>query len=230
MLILAADTSSPVLSVAITDENHLLAETYVECGRAHSERLLATVDWILKQAGVSLSDVEAYAVSVGPGSFTGLRIGVAALKGLALAHTKPLIGISTLPAMAQASGIQNGTVCPLLDARMKEVFGAVYSYTSGSRSEVVPMQAAPIKTILDQSNSDTLFIGEGAQLYADEIRAALPNAAFGDSGLNHPRASAVAAEAIAELANGASADPASVAPIYLRGSQAEEAKRSGKNT
>lgn len=217
-----------MLSVAITDENHLLAETYVECGRAHSERLLATVDWVLKEAGVNLSDVEVYAVSVGPGSFTGLRIGVAAFKGLALAHTRPLIGISTLPAMAQSSGIQNGTVCPLLDARMKEVFGAVYSYASGVRSEVVPMQAAPIDTILNQSPKDTLFIGAGSHLYADEIRAALPGAAFGHSGLNHPRAAAVAAEALVALANGAPTDPANVAPIYLRGSQAEEARRPGQ--
>ena len=86
MLILAADTSTQVLSVAIADETRLLAETYVDCGRAHNERLLRTIDWVLSEAGVRQSDVEAFAVSIGPGSFTGLRIGVAALKGLALAR------------------------------------------------------------------------------------------------------------------------------------------------
>lgn len=225
LLILATDTSSPVLSVALADETHLLAETYVECGRAHNERLLATIDWVLTQAGVHLKDVEAFAVSVGPGSFTGLRIGVAALKGLAFAHSRPLIGIETLPTLAQASGIRDGSVCPLLDARMKEVFGAVYSYTSGIRREVVPMQAAPIQSILEQSTADTLFIGAGARLYADEIRAVFPGAAFGHVGLDHPRAGAVVMEALAALAAGAPADPATVAPIYLRGSQAEEARQ-----
>jgi len=227
VLILAVDTSSPVLSVALADETRLLAETYVECGRAHSERLLATVDWVMTEAGLSLQDVEAFAVSVGPGSFTGLRIGVAALKGLALAQMRPLIGIPTLPALAHASGIRDGCVCPLLDARMKEVFGAVYSYTSGNRSEVVPMQAVPIETILEQTPPDTLFIGSGAHEYSDAIRATFPDAVFGHSGLNHPRAGAVAAEAIAALAAGAESDAANVAPIYLRGSQAEEARRPG---
>lgn len=228
MLILAADTSSPVLSVALADDSRLLAETYVECGRAHSERLLATVDWVMTEAGRSLQDVEAYAVSVGPGSFTGLRIGVAALKGLALAQARPLIGIPTLPVLARAAGMRDGSVCPLLDARMKEVFGAVYSYTLGNRSEVVPMQAVPIESILQQAPPETLFIGAGAHEYADAIRATYPDAAFGHSGLNHPRAAAVAAEAIAALAAGAESDAASVAPIYLRGSQAEEGKRSGE--
>lgn len=227
MLILAADTSSPVLSVALADETRLLAETYVECGRAHSERLLATIDWVLNQSGHTLQDVDAYAISIGPGSFTGLRIGVAALKGLALAHTRPLIGIPTLPALARAAGIRNGAVCPLLDARMGEVFGAVYSYTSGNRSEVVPMQAAPIKTLLEHTSAETLFIGAGAHLYADQIRSAFPDAAFGGPSLNHPRAGAIVEEALADLAAGAPADAATVAPIYLRGSQAEEARRTG---
>ncbi len=225
MLILAADTSSAVLSVAITDETHVLAETYVECGRAHSERLMGTIEWVLGEARVMLADVEGFGVSVGPGSFTGLRIGVAALKGLALAGKRPLIGVPTLPVLARAANIHNGLVCPLLDARMKEVFGAVYSYTAGIRREVVPMQAVPIETILEQSPMDALFIGAGAHQYANAIRAAYPEAAIGDSNLDHPRAGAVAAEALAELATGVQFDAATVAPLYLRGSQAEEARR-----
>ncbi len=230
MLILAADTSSPVLSVAIADENRLLAETYVECGRAHSERLLGTIDWVLKESGASLDDIEAFAVSVGPGSFTGLRIGVAAFKGLALARTRPLIGIPTLPVLARASGVRNGAVCPLLDARMKEVFGAVYSYASGRRCEVVPMQAVPIETILEQTPADAFFVGAGAHLYADAIRGRFPDAVLGPARLDQPRAAIVAEEALSELNAGAPSDAAAVAPIYLRGSQAEEARRPGAVT
>ena len=225
MLILAADTSSPVLSIALGDENRLMAETYVECGRAHSERMLETLAWLLNQAGIAQADVEAYAVSVGPGSFTGLRIGVAALKGLALAHSKPLMGVATLPAMARASGMREGTVCPLLDARMKEVFGAVYSYASGVRNEVVPMQAAPVQTFLAHTTGETLFVGAGAHEYADAIRAEHPGAPWGDVALNHPRAGAILTEAREMFAAGETADPALVAPIYLRGSQAEEARK-----
>jgi tRNA threonylcarbamoyladenosine biosynthesis protein TsaB len=225
VLILAADTSSPVLSIALGDETRLMAETYVECGRAHSERMLETLAWLLDQAGIAQADVEAYAVSIGPGSFTGLRIGVAALKGLALAHQKPLIGVATLPAMARASGVREGTVCPLLDARMNEVFGAVYSYASGVRCEVVPMQAAPIQTFLEHTAEDTLFIGAGAREYAGAIHAGHPDAPFGDVALNHPRAGAILAEARDMYTAGETADPAAVAPIYLRGSQAEEARK-----
>lgn len=227
MLVLAADTSSPVLSVALADESRLLAETYVECGRAHSERLLSTIAWVLDQAGVSQGEIEVFAVSVGPGSFTGLRIGVAAFKGLALAHGRPLFGVPTLPAMAQASGIRNGDVCVLLDARMNEVFGAVYSYAAGVRSEVVPMQAAPVETILEHTSADTLFVGAGASEYADAIRSAFPGAAFGHVGLNHPRAGSLIAEAQSLLAAGDPGDAAAVAPVYLRGSQAEEARQTG---
>ena len=116
MLLLAIDTSSPVLSVAVVDGTHVLAETYVECERKHSERLLRTVEWVLDEAGHGLSDIEGYAVGSGPGSFTGLRIGIAACKGFALAEQKPLIGVPTLPVLASAARLRDGLVCPLLDA------------------------------------------------------------------------------------------------------------------
>jgi len=225
LLLLAADTSTQVLSVAIADETRLLAETYVDCGRAHNERLLRTIDWLIAEAGVNQAAIEGYAVSMGPGSFTGLRIGVAALKGLALAHAKPLFGVATLPAMARATGMRDGTVCPLLDARMKEVFGAVYSYTAGVRSELAPMQAVPIQTILENASADTLFIGEAAHLYADAIRDVFSDAAIASSAWNYPRASGLIEEAFAMMTDGADGDAAAVAPIYLRGSQAEEARQ-----
>ena len=107
---------------------------------------------------------------------------------------------------------------------MKEVFGAVYSYVSGVRGEVVPMQAVPIQTILNHTPADTLFAGEGAQIYADAIRGRYPSAAIAGERWNFPRAGVLVEEAQAMLQEGADGDAAAVAPIYLRGSQAEEAR------
>jgi tRNA threonylcarbamoyladenosine biosynthesis protein TsaB len=227
VLLLAADTSSPVLTVALVDGTRLLAETYVECDRKHSERLLGTVDWALNQAGATFNDVDAFAIASGPGSFTGLRIGIAAFKGFALAQNKPLAGVPTLPVMACAAGVRDGLVCPLLDARMGEVFGAVYSFKAGVRTEVVPMQAIAIDSLLTAVPDDALFVGAGAELCRDHIGAARPNAQLETERIRYPRASWIASDAVEQLAKGAPGDAASVVPIYLRGSQAETARGGG---
>lgn len=224
MVILAADTSTSINTVCLARSGHILAETVVLSGRKHSERLLETVDWLLAEAGLTLMQVETLAVSVGPGSFTGLRVGIATWKGLALAQGLPLVGVPTLDAMTRLGVFRDATVCPLLDARMHEVFGAVYSYRNGVRTKLTPDRVCSIDDFLSAVPEAPVFLGDGATLYADAIRRRFPEAFFAPEHCAVPRASAVAAEALQQLQDGASTDAGAVVPIYLRKSQPEEKK------
>lgn len=227
MKTLGVDTSTPVNTVALCEGGRVVAETVVDCGRAHAERLVSTMDWILAEAGVGLNQVDLLAVSVGPGSFTGLRIGVAAWKGLALAGGLPLVGVPTLDAMTRLGAFRDATVCPLLDAKMNEVFGAVYRFVSGAREKCVEDCVAPIAALLERTPEDTVFLGDGAALYRDAILAARPNAVILGEGFRSPRASTVCFEAEAMLAAGCATSAAAVKPVYLRMSQPEAARAKG---
>jgi len=228
MLFLAADTTTAVNSVAICDDSHVLSESIVNCGRAHSERLLATVDWVLEEAGLTLDRIEALAISIGPGSFTGLRVGAATWKGLALAQRLPLVGVPTLDAMTRLVPFRDGVVCPLLDARMHEVFGAVYRFDGGRREKLTDDRVCPVESLLEVVPGDAVFLGNGAALYREQIQAMCPQSFFVDELCGVPRASAVAAEAVELMSHGAAIDPDLVAPIYLRASQAEQNRAAQK--
>jgi tRNA threonylcarbamoyladenosine biosynthesis protein TsaB len=248
MKILAADTSTSINTVAVCDDGRVLAEIIVECGRSHSERLIDTVDWVLAEAGLKIEDMDALAISVGPGSFTGVRVGVATWKGLALGARLPLTPVPTLDAMTRLGVFREGLVCPLLDARMREVFGAVYRFTNGRREKLTPDRVCPVDLLLDHidtvcqqfvsvrqtvTNSlspfdklwtncgDAIFLGNGAELYRERILERRPGAAFASAICSVPRASAVAAEARALIEQGVCTDAALVSPVYLRKSQAE---------
>ncbi len=221
MKILAADTTTSINTVAVCHGDRLLAETVVDCGRGHSERLIDTVDWVLAEAGLKLGDLDALAVSIGPGSFTGVRVGVATWKGLALGQGLPLVPVPTLDAMTRLGAFHDGIVCPLLDARMKEVYGAAFRFTSGTREKLFDERAASIDAILDLVDETTVFLGDGAWLYRDRIRERLPRAVFAPAHCSVPRASAVAVEALALMEAGVCTDAALVNPVYLRQSQAE---------
>lgn len=221
MLLLAADTSTSINTVALCSEDRVLAESTVEAGRRHSERLLDTVQWLLSEAQAILEDVDGYAISVGPGSFTGLRVGVATFKGLASGTRKPLVGVPTLDAMSRLVAVDSGTVCPVLDARMKEVFAAAFVYSDGERTKPIEDRVCAIEAFVEQVPAPALFVGPGATLYAERIAAVMPEARFAPALHNMPRASAVAAEAFQRIAQGYPGNAAAVAPVYLRKSQAE---------
>lgn len=228
-LILAADTSTAINSVALCRGDQILAEAVVDARRLHSERLLPMAAWLLGEAGVALGDVELLAVSIGPGSFTGLRIGAATWKGLALANNLPLIGVPTLDAMTRLSASPPSSYQAIvLDARMKEVFAAVYRFDGGLRTKVIPDQACAIGALIAQLSAlpdfqeDALsLIGDGALLYREALRAEWPRAWIAAPAQAAPRASAVALEARALLQAGISTDAALVNPVYLRQAQAE---------
>lgn len=225
MFMLAADTTTSILTVAVCNDARILAETTVDCGRAHSERLLTTVEWMLAETGLALTDMDALAVSTGPGSFTGLRVGLSAWKGLALANHLPLVSVPTLDAMTHLSAFQTGIVCPLLDARMSEIFGAIYSFEKGRRQKRTPDCVCKVEDLMQQIEQPPIVFGNGAALYAERIKAVHPEAVFLEPLCSVPRASAVAAEAMSLLEQGVDTDPAQAVPIYLRQSQAEINRR-----
>lgn len=222
MKILAADTTTAINTVAVCDSGRLLAETVVHCGRAHSERLLTTVDWVMAEAGLAIGDLDMLAISVGPGSFTGLRVGVATWKGLAAGAKLPLAPVPTLDALARLGAVHDGLVCPVLDAKMGEVFGAVYRFEGGQRAKLTGDRVCVVEDLVAGLTGGVRFLGDGAQRYRERIEAVVPEAESVAEPWAVPRASAVALEALALLEQGAcTTDPAAVAAVYLRKSQAE---------
>jgi len=228
-IVLAADTSTAANSVALCRGEDILVESVVEGGRLHSERLIPTIDWLLREAGLTLPQIDLLAISIGPGSFTGLRIGAATWKGLALANGLPLIGVPTLDALTRLAPFPPpGYLAAVLDARMKEVYAAVYEFEGSARRCVVDPCACAPEALMDAVESLPGFdpdglglLGDGASLYRDVFGARWPGAAIAPPGLGVPRASAVAREALALRAAGVSEDAALVNPVYLRKSQAE---------
>lgn len=229
MIILSADTATNINTVAVCKDGEILAESVVRCGRTHAERLLDTVTWVLEEAGVTLEKVDALAVSIGPGSFTGLRVGIATWKGLALGRNLPLAGVPTLAAMSRIPGPLDGTLCPILDARMGEVFAAAYRMNAGKREPVLPDCVARIETVAEQlAGHEVTMFGDGVAVYRKRITAALPDIRFLPEILWAPRASAVAEEAHEMLQRGHNADAEAVHPVYLRKSQAEQNREKAK--
>lgn len=246
MIVLAADTSSDFLSVALCELEessefpHVIhpaggvyAESVTYSPRRHSEQLLQSVDDLLRRTRIALSQVDLLAVSTGPGSFTGLRIGVATWKGLALANALPLVGVSTLDVLSRGCVSDASVVTVLLDAKMNEVYGAVYCHHGTHIEKRAQDRVCPLAEILKVAqaagndmpeSSSLLFIGDGAELYKDEIIAEIAQARFAPSPVDVPRGSAVAYEGVHQRSLGASTDASTVCPVYLRASQAEEAK------
>jgi len=223
-LILAADTSTAVSTVALCHGPQLLVEATVNAQRLHAERLLSTVDWVLREAGYDVHAVDAFAVTIGPGSFTGLRIGAATFKGLAFAAVRPLVPVPTLDALASTAAPREGTVLALIDARMREVYGAAYEFRAGARTRCAEDRVGPVELMTEGLSGPVYCVGDGAVLYRDRILAVLPEAQFAPPALNVPRGAAVAAEAALQLAAGKGVDPADAAwvePVYLRASQPE---------
>lgn len=232
-LILASDTSTRHCGVALCrvtasgTDCDVLAQTCADRHKLHAERLLDSVYQVLEAASCTLNEVSCLAATSGPGSFTGLRVGLATWKGLAFALRLPLVAVPTLDAMARLVPVADGVVVPLLDARMKEVFGAVYRFRDGVREKVVGDRVCPVQEILASGalqDSPLFVLGEGAWRYEQAVRELAPHAILVPRACGTPRADTVAAEAWALKCAGAGTDPALAVPCYLRASQAEQAR------
>ena len=221
MLTFGLDTAGKTAAVAILDDDRLLYENFIDCGLTHSETMLPLIDGAFKATGLTPADVNLWGVCSGPGSFTGLRIGLAAVKGLAFATNAPCAPVSTLEALALGCLGGEGTVLCALDARRREVYWAAFDLKNGER--LAPDQAAPVKNLSDfvqNCKKPLFFVGDGAALCYNEY-GELPGIIKAPAALSRCRGAAVALAAKRCMERGECVAPARLAPNYHRLSQAE---------
>lgn len=222
MKILALETATKAGSIAITDENIFISEVRVDVSTAHAERVMNSIIWLLKSSNVSVNEIDAFAVSIGPGSFTGLRIGLSTIKGLAFSTKKPIMPVSTLDAMARRFPFSSYDICPMLDARKNEVYTALYKWENNACMKVGPEMAAEPAEFLKTIKNPTIFMGDGAIKYKSLITEIVKAyAIFPPSSLMTPAASSVAEIAFEKLRGGTKTDPISLIPLYIRKAEAE---------
>lgn len=225
MKILALDSSGLVASVAVTEDDNLLAEYTVNYKKTHSQTLLPMLDEISRMIELDLESIDAIAVAAGPGSFTGLRIGSATAKGLGLALNKPLIGGPTVEALAYNLYDVPGLICPIMDARRRQVYTGLYSFEQHQMKTVKEQTAMGIEELteeLNQKNQPVIFLGDGVAVYRDTIKEKLTVPFdFAPVHLNKQRAGAVAALGARYYAEGKTETAREHQPEYLRVSQAE---------
>lgn len=225
-IILSLDTSTPCSSVALTAgtrRNGEVVATLSLTGKVtHSRRLLSAVDWIMQESGVHWLDISGIGVSLGPGSFTGLRIGMATAKGLAAAAGTVLLGVSTLDSLA-AKCVTDRLICSVLDARKKELYAAFYRCNNEGLvervSEPVVLTPAELATAI---NEPVLLVGDGARVYGDVLRTLLrEKGMIAPAMLHEPSAASLGMLAGELLEKGHFLDLAEGVPIYVRSSDAE---------
>jgi tRNA threonylcarbamoyladenosine biosynthesis protein TsaB len=223
--ILAIDTSTKAGSVALTENERVLAEANIRDSGAHAAWLLPAIDTLLRGLGMTPADVDLFAVAIGPGSFTGLRIGISTIKGLAWPLGKPVVGVSTLKAMALNFAGSDAIVCPLLDARKREVYTALYRTTKGGEVESLVEDSALTpdalfrRILTDFSTEDILFFGEGLKVYEKAVSENLPRAGFAPTSKWYVKAENVASLALA--GDSIRLKPEELSPLYIRKSEAE---------
>ena len=224
MLILAFETSAKAASVALTENGKLLGEAYQNTGLTHSQTLMVMAEDLLKQCGKTVDDITAVAVAEGPGSFTGVRIGVAAAKGFAWGRELPCYGISTLEAMAVSLGAWEGHICACMDARRNQVYNALFYVNQGVLERFREDRAialSDLKTDLEQLGGPIFLVGDGAELTHKTLSAEIPGLILPPEHRRHQRAVGVALLAEKKASAGESGDGSALNPNYLRLSQAE---------
>ncbi|MCR5174444.1 MAG: tRNA (adenosine(37)-N6)-threonylcarbamoyltransferase complex dimerization subunit type 1 TsaB [Oscillospiraceae bacterium] len=220
MMLLALESSAKAASVALCDGDRLIAQYRQASGLTHSRTLLAMTEDLLKNTETSMEQIDAFAVAGGPGSFTGIRIGMAAAKGLAWGAGKPLCSVSTLEAMAWHCSDDRVTVCPVMDARRSQVYNALFSVGPGGPVRLTEDRAISLEELAaDAGKSDRpfWFTGDGSALCAARFAEAGLPFVLAPEPLRLPDAWGVAAAA----RKGPFLDPADTEPNYLRLSQAE---------
>lgn len=224
MLILAFETSAKAASAALLEDGRLLGESYQNTGLTHSQTLLVMAENLLAQCGKTVAQVTAVAVAAGPGSFTGVRIGVAAAKGFAWGRELPCYGVSTLEAMALSLGAWQGYVCPCMDARRSQVYNALFSVKHGTLERLREDRAIALSELAEELKAldgPIFLVGDGSILTYRTLSDKIPNLVLPPEHRMHQRADGVALLAARKIAAGESGDANALTPNYLRLSQAE---------
>ena len=223
MKVLGIDTSTTCGSIGLIHDESVISEYLLNLSVTHSERLLDAIDLVLRKGRCSLTDLDGLAISIGPGSFTGVRIGVSTVKGLAYAVKKPVVGVSTLDVLASQVSPTPYLICPIIDARKGEVYSAFYRYEGFNRlKRLSQYQAIRPEVLSGMLKEPTIFLGDGVKTYGEDLRDSLKLfALFSPAALHIPHGSAVARLGVELLLRGEVLDLASFTPLYVRLSEAE---------
>lgn len=222
MKILGIDTSTPIGSVALIDDENIVAEHTLNIVQAHSSRLMPAIDTVLKWGEITPHELDGCVVGIGPGSFTGIRIGVATAKSLCYAVDKPIVGVSTLEALAYNLRWSDGVICPILDARRSEIYGGIFQ--GGIQwKRISDDLCLSIDAFLDEldsrisSDAPPIFVGDGLATYGEAIQERLgETVSFADAIFNVPRGSTIAKLGAQRLSRGDTDSYWTLVPNYVR--------------
>ncbi len=233
MNILGVDSSGMVASAAVLSGDRVAAEFTVDNGQTHSQTLLPMVDTVMERSGIALEDLDAIAVAAGPGSFTGLRIGAATVKGLGLVLDKPVIPVPTLEGLAYQMIESDGLICPVMDARRGQVYTGIYESRGGELAVVMEqcvMDIHDVILLLSDHPAQVHFLGDGVPVYEDVIRDEMINPYhLAPPHLALQRAASVAVLGRIYFQRGRTVTAAEYSPVYLRKSQAERERDKRQN-
>jgi tRNA threonylcarbamoyladenosine biosynthesis protein TsaB len=225
MKVLAIDTSTMLGGIAIMDDLlGLIVEARLNVKSTHSERLMTTIDYALKQSGYTISDMDIFAVATGPGSFTGLRIGLSTVKGFSYATGKPIVSVPTLEALAQNFPFCRYPVCTMLDARKKEVYVALFEWKNEGLVRLISEMSVKVNKALERINEHdkVVFTGDGVILYKNEIVSLMgERAVFASPEKMVPSPANVACIGVQKALRGEFSEPVNLVPFYIRRSEAE---------
>lgn len=224
MKILAVDTSATAASVAVAEENKLIGEFSINTALTHSQTLMPMVDELLKNTGLSVNNIDAVAVNAGPGSFTGVRIGVAAVKGIAFPKNLPCVSVSTLESMAYNMLGNDCIVCSVMDARCSQVYNALFRVKGCTVTRMTDDRAlslTDLKNELRNINEKVVLVGDGAVLCSKFLGEELENIMLAPFNNRIQTASSVAYAAFEKINNGETVKADELMPVYLRLPQAQ---------
>lgn len=229
MLICSVDSSATPASVCLLEDDKIIAEYYLNTGFTHSQTLMAMMESVLKISGKSADDIDLYAVNSGPGSFTGVRIGVSAVKGMAYALDKPCVEISTLESMAYNFLGSHAIVCACMDARRRQVYHGLFRVDGEKVERLCDDTAIAVDDLLSglPDHEEIILVGDGAELMAQSTDD--PMIILAPPNLRYQRASSVALAAVEKYNRGEIVSPAALMPRYLRLSQAERERNAKIN-
>ncbi len=221
MRVLALETATLAGSVALLDDGRVVGETLLNISLTHSERLMAMVDRLLHDSGSSLQDLNGLAVSIGPGSFTGLRVGIATAQGLALALGLPVAPVPTLDALAWRLPFAEAPVCPVLDARRGEVYLSLYEWRGDRMARLWEYLALSPREAAERLSAPVILLGDGVEACRPFLAHLGPRPWLAPAAQSIPSAAVVGqlGQALLESGGGVGAD--ALVPLYLRPSEAE---------
>lgn len=226
MKILALDSSSIVATAALIDGNKMIGEMTINHKKNHSQKLMPLIQKLLDEVEVKIQDVDGFGVSIGPGSFTGIRIGVSTAKALAQVGNKPLVGISTLEGLAFNLPYSEGLLCPILDAQREQIYTALYQWQGQKMLCIEKDQAVSVKDWIEELSKrgeKIHLIGDGIPKYAEQFQDRLGEKIWiAPIASRMPRASSIASLSLEKILKGQASDYKSVVPNYIRKSQAQQ--------